>query len=126
MLGQLDLAQLAFADVLGGGGHAAASERYCVPPWQMRLYLRATWTMRRPSLMLWLTGFSTYTSLPACMAQMAASECQWLGVAMETTSTDLSSKTRRMSWTVFGALPGCCFSTAAASSAARSRSGSQT
>ena len=73
-----------------------------MPPWQMRLYLRATWTMRRPSLTLWLTGFSTYTSLPACMAQMAASECQWLGVAMETMSTDLSSKIRRMSWTNLG------------------------
>ncbi len=34
------------------------SERYCVPTWQMRLYLRAACTMRRPSLRLWLTGFS--------------------------------------------------------------------
>ena len=102
-MGQLDLAELAFANVLGGGA-VGAVERYWVPPWQMRLYLRATWTIRRPSLMLWLTGFSTYTSLPACMAQMAARECQWLGVAMETMSTDLSSKIRRMSWTNLGLL----------------------
>ena len=57
-------------------------ERHCVPTWQMRPCLRATSTMRRPSLTLWLTGFSTYTSLPACMAQMATRACQWLGVAV--------------------------------------------
>ena len=33
--------------------------RLCVPVWQIRLYLRAASTMRRPSLTLWLTGFST-------------------------------------------------------------------
>ncbi len=67
--------------------------------------------MRRPSLTLWLTGFSTYTSLPAWMAQMAARACQWLGVAMLTTSMDLSSSTLRRSWTNLGAFP-CAFSTA--------------
>src|SRR6266513_2253226 len=55
----------------------ALFERFCVPPWQMRPSLRATCTMRRPSLMLWLTGFSTYTSLSACIAQIAANACQW-------------------------------------------------
>ena len=84
-----------------------AIERHCVPVWQIWLCLRAASTMRRPSLTLWLTGFSTYTSLPACMAQMAASACQWLGVAMVTMSTDLSSNTRRMSCTNLGARP--CF-----------------
>ena len=37
----------------------ALLERFCVPAWQMRPVLRATCTMRRPSAMLWLTGFST-------------------------------------------------------------------
>ena len=42
----------------------------------LRPVFRETCTIRRPSLTLWLTGFSTYTSLPACMAQIAASACQ--------------------------------------------------
>ena len=83
-------------------------ERHCVPVWQILLYLRAASTMRRPSLTLWLTGFSTYTSLPACMAQMPTSACQWLGVAVLTMSTDLSSKASRMSATTLGSRP--CFS----------------
>ena len=29
------------------------------PWWEKRNVRRATWTMRRPSLTLWLTGFST-------------------------------------------------------------------
>ena len=33
--------------------------RLCVPAWQSGFCLRATSTMRRPSLTLWLTGFST-------------------------------------------------------------------
>ena len=37
----------------------APPERFCVPAWQIRPSLRAAWTMRRPSLTLWLTGFST-------------------------------------------------------------------
>src|SRR3954447_6449830 len=36
------------------------------------------------------------------MAQMAARACQWLGVAIETTSMSLSSRTRRRSWTNLG------------------------
>ena len=105
---------------------SAMLERFWVPPWQIRLVFRATCTIRRPSLILWLTGFSTYTSLPACMAQMAASACQWLGVQTNTASTDLSSNTRRMSCTCFGARPPCCFSTMVDSSAESCVSGSQT
>ena len=36
---------------------------------------------------------------------MAASECQWFGIAIETASTFGSSKTRRRSWTYFGSEP---------------------
>ncbi len=48
----------------------ARCERHCVPTWQMRPYLRAAAIIAVPSAMSWQTGFSTYTSLPACMAQM--------------------------------------------------------
>ena len=41
------------------------------------------------------------------MAQMAARACQWLGVAVETMSTDLSSNASRMSLTNLGLRP--CF-----------------
>ena len=54
-------------------------------------------TSWRPSQTLWETGFSTYTSLPACIAQIAASECQWFGVAMVTASMSLLSSSSRMS-----------------------------
>ena len=79
--------------------------RHWVPVWTIRSYLRAASTMRRPSDTLWLTGFSTYTSLPAWHAQIVASACQWLGVAIEMASIDLSSRTRRMSCTTLGAVP---------------------
>ncbi len=81
------------------------SVRRCVPCWTMRSYFRAASTSLRPSKMLWLQGFSTYTSLPAWQAQMAISECQWLGVTMETASRLLSSRARRMSCTQTGVLP---------------------
>jgi hypothetical protein len=103
----------------------APLERFCVPAWQSRPVFSATCTIRRPSETLWLTGFSTYTCLPACMAQIAASACQWFGAAIETVSTDLSSKIARKSWTAFGRRPRA-FSTEAASSSASRRSGSQT
>ena len=79
--------------------------RHWVPAWTTRLYFLAASTALRPSETLWLTGFSTYTSLPAWQAQIAASECQWLGVAIETASISGSSKTRRRSWTYFGSAP---------------------
>ena len=72
-------------------------ERDCVPVCTMRLSWRATSTIRRPSHTLWETGFSTYTSLPACIAQMAPSACQWFGVAKLTTSMSLFSSSLRMS-----------------------------
>ena len=75
------------------------SDRRCVPCWTMRSYFLAASTSLRPSKMLWLQGFSTYTSLPAWHAQMAISECQWLGVTMETASRFLSSSAWRMSCT---------------------------
>ena len=53
------------------------------------LYFFAAFTSCRPSQMLCETGFSTYTSLPACIAQIAASECQWFGVAIVTASMSL-------------------------------------
>src|SRR5262245_4176902 len=50
--------------------------RICVPCCTITLYLRAASMQRRPSVMLWLSGFSTYTFLPAWQAQMVISECQ--------------------------------------------------
>ena len=47
------------------------------------------------------------------MAQMAASACQWFGVAMLTTCTSLSSSIFRKSVVNFGAKP-CFFATASA------------
>ena len=75
----------------------AREERLWVPVWTIFLYLRAAFTSWRPSQTLWETGFSTYTSLPAWMAQMAARECQWFGVAMQTRSISLSSNAFLMS-----------------------------
>ena len=51
-------------------------ERRCVPPCTMRSYFRAASTILPPSKMLCETGFSTYTCLPACMAQIDVSACQ--------------------------------------------------
>ena len=71
--------------------------RLCDPVCTMRPCLRAMSTSTRPSCTLWLTGFSRYTSLPAWTDQIAASACQWLGVATETMSMDLSSSSLRRS-----------------------------
>ena len=79
--------------------------RFCVPVCTTRPYFRAASTILRPSRTLWLTGFSTYTSLPAWQAHTAARACQWSGVAIETTSIDLSSINRLRSETSRGALP---------------------
>ena len=79
--------------------------RRCVPTWTTRWYLRAASTIRRPSTTLWLAGFSTYTSLPAWQAMTVISACQWSGVAIVTASIDLSSSSRRKSFSVRGALP---------------------
>ena len=85
--------------------------RRWVPSWTTRLYFRAASTIRRPSTMLWLAGFSTYTSLPAWQARTVSSACQWSGVAIVTASMDLSSSSRRKSFSVRGGLP-AIFSTA--------------
>ena len=77
--------------------------RSWVPCWTMRLYFLAASTTFLPSKMLCVIGFSTYTSLPAWQAQIVASECQWFGVASEMASMLLSSRTRRMSCSTFGA-----------------------
>src|SRR5258708_6837902 len=63
----------------------------------MRLYFCAAATSCRPSKILCEHGFSQYTSLPAWQAQMPMSECQWLGVAIEMASMDLSSSSLRTS-----------------------------
>src|SRR6266851_679907 len=75
----------------------ATPERLLVPCCTMRLYFCAAATSCRPSKMLCEHGFSQYTSLPAWQAQMPMSECQWLGVAMEMASMDLSSSSLRTS-----------------------------
>ena len=71
--------------------------RLWTPIWHIRPSLRAHCVMTRPSRTLWQHGFSTYTSLPAWHAQIVASACQWLGVAIEMASIDLSSSTFRRS-----------------------------
>ena len=63
----------------------------------MRLYLRAAATTCWASKILCEQGFSTYTSLPAWQAHTVIRVCQWLGVAMEMASMDLSSSSLRMS-----------------------------
>jgi hypothetical protein len=50
--------------------------RAWVPCWTMHLYFRAASTNMRPSRTLCEQGFSTYTSLPAWQARMAAGACQ--------------------------------------------------
>ena len=102
-LGHVDLAELARPQERDGVLNALVAAALSAGL-DDALVLRAASTMRRPSLTLWLTGFSTYTSLPAWQAQMVARACQWLGVAIEMASIDLSSSRRRMSWTILGAV----------------------
>ena len=71
----------------------------------MRCSRRAVSTSRRPSQQFWLSGDSTYTSLPAWQARMPARQCQWSGVAITTASTDLSSRALRKSRAVRGGRP---------------------
>jgi hypothetical protein len=73
-----------------------------VPCWTTRPYFFAASTHLRPSKTI---GFSTYTSFPAWQAQIVISECQWLQVATETASSDLSSSASRTSATHLGRLP---------------------
>ena len=76
--------------------------RRCIPAWITTLYLRAASTIRRPSIRLCETGFSTYTCLPRSAAQMVASACQWSGADTTIAVTVLSSSTLRMSVSTFG------------------------
>src|SRR5262245_6535998 len=55
--------------------------------------------------MLWLHGFSTYTSFPAWQAQIVISACQWFGVAIEMAWRFLSSSAFRTSFTHTGSGP---------------------
>ena len=55
--------------------------------------------------MLWLIGFSTYTSFPAWQAQIVMSACQWSGAAIVTASMSRLSRTRRKSVSGFGSPP---------------------
>src|SRR5215204_4859579 len=80
-------------------------ERFCNPTCTRTLYFLAASIILRPSKMLWLAGFSTYTCLPAWQAQIVPSACQWLGVANETALISLSSKTLRISHSVAGFTP---------------------
>ncbi len=73
--------------------------RFIVPTCTIFLYFSVASTILRPSNTVCEDGFSTYTCLPACSAQIVASACQWFGVAMMTASTSLSSMTRRRSCT---------------------------
>jgi hypothetical protein len=76
---------------------SAGRDRFWVPVATMRLYFAAASTALRPSHTLCESGFSMYASLPAWQAHTAISECQWLGVAVVTASTSLSSSSFRRS-----------------------------
>ena len=69
-----------------------------MPTWHMRLLTRAALTISGPSSIFSVSGFSTYTSLPALSASMAIRACQWSGVAISTASIPACSSTRRWSW----------------------------
>ena len=68
-----------------------------MPTWQIRSFTRATRTISCPSSMVRVSGFSTYTSLPAFIASMAICACQWSGVATSTASSSFTSRSRRWS-----------------------------
>src|ERR1035441_9663457 len=68
-----------------------------MPTWQMRLLTRAALTIGGPSSILRVSGFSTYTSLPALSASMAMAACQWSGTPIKTASTSFISSSLRWS-----------------------------
>ena len=68
-----------------------------MPTWTTRLCRRATSTIHRPSRGNRVSGFSTYTSLPAAQAIMVIRACQWSGVETTTASTSRSSSRARKS-----------------------------
>jgi hypothetical protein len=73
----------------------ARSERY-IPMMQAILKEKGL-----PSDLVYLalieSGFSTYTSLPACAARIPISECVWFGVAIDMASMSSRSSSRRKS-----------------------------
>ncbi len=81
--------------------------------------------MSSPSRGLWLHGFSTYACFPAAQVRMVAEQCQWLGAALASTSTDGSSRILLKSVTFWGAFPNSC-STILATLSRRNESTSQT
>ena len=68
-----------------------------MPTWQMRLLTRAALTMGGPSSIFSVSGFSTYTSLPAFSASIATEACQWSGTPINTASTSFISSSLRWS-----------------------------
>ncbi len=79
-----------------------ADERCCDPCCTCLPYCVAAATSSSPSRGLWPHGFSRYTCFPAWRARIAIGACQWSGVAIDTTSTVLSSSARRKSSIAFG------------------------
>ena len=73
-----------------------------MPTWQMRLLTRAALTIGGPSSIFSVSGFSTYTSLPALSASMAIAACQWSGTPISTASTSFISSSLRWSVKALG------------------------
>ena len=86
--------------------------------------LRATAIIWSTSPKVCASGFSHWTCLLRRRHSIDIAACQWSGVAIQTASTDLSSKMVRMSLTGLAFPPDC--STCAAAAAKRLESTSQT
>ena len=76
-----------------------------MPTCTTRLCRRATSIIHRPSRTNSVSGFSTYTSLPAAQASIVIRACQWSGVETTTASTSLSSSSLRKSRVAAGTPP---------------------
>ena len=63
--------------------------RCCVPTCTMRLCSFCAAMTALPSSRSCVSGFSTYTSLPALQASIVIGTCQWSGVPIRTASTSL-------------------------------------
>ena len=68
-----------------------------MPATTIRLYFSWAASIHLPSSMNTVSGFSTYTSLPAAQAVMVSRACQWSGVATTTPSMSLFSYILRKS-----------------------------
>ena len=69
--------------------------RCCVPTCTIRLWLFWASMTPRPSARSCVSGFSTYTSLPAAQASTVIGTCQWSGVPISTASMSLRSSSSR-------------------------------